>query len=172
MNDLARQKRALTPKQEAFCQHVATGHTLTNAYRMAYDATGMKDSTVNRKASGLHSLPAIRSRVEELAKIEERKSIADRTELLQIATKIVRGGDDVKPSDILKGIEILSRMQGFDSPQTSVSFNVSVRRSPEEMRAILARQVKMSDLPLFKRLEAPDGSAADAANEAGDSLQE
>ena len=167
MSDLARQKRALTPKQEAFARYVATGHALSDAYRMAYDAGRMKDTTVNRKASGLHSLPAIRSRVQELSKIEDRKSIADRTELLQIATNIVRGGGDVKPSEILKAIEILSRMQGFDSPQTSVQFNVSVRRSPEEMRAILARQVKMSDPQLFKRLGAPDGE-----NEAGDSGQE
>ena len=156
MKELASDKRKLTPKQEAFCRHVAIGNTMTHAYRKAYNASGMKDSTVNRNASRLHSLPYIRSRVQELIKIEERKAIADRTELLQIATKIVRGGDDVKPSDILKGIEILSRMQGFDSPQTSVSFNVSVRRSPEEMRAILARQVKMSDPPRFERLEEPD----------------
>lgn len=167
MKELASDKRTLTHKQEAFCRHVASGHTMTNAYRKAYNASRMKDTTVNRKASGLHSLPHIRSRVQELAKIEERKCIADRTELLEIATKIVRSGDDVRPSDILKGIEILSRMQGFDSPQTSVSFNVSVRRSPEEMRAILARQVKMADPPRFERLEAPDGE-----NEAGDSSQE
>ncbi len=167
MKELASDKRKLTPKQEAFCRYVAAGHTQTNAYRMAYDASRMKNTTATRKASGLHSLPYIRSRVQELSKIEESKCIADRTELLEIATKIVRGGGDVKPSDILKGIEILSRMQGFDSPQTSVSFNVSVRRSTEEMRAILARQVKMSDPQLLKRLKAPDG-----ANEAGDSGQE
>lgn len=167
MNDPARKKRALTPKQEAFCRHVAAGQTLTDAYRMAYDAQRMKDATINRKASGLHSLPAIRSRVQALMKIEARKSIADRTELLQIATKIVRGGDDFRPSDILKGIEVLSRMQGFDSPQTSVSFKVSVRRSTEEMRAILARQIKMCDPPRFERHEAAEGG-----NDSGDSDQQ
>ncbi len=35
--------------------------------------------------------------------------------------------------------EILSRMQGFDAPSTSVSLNLSLRQSPDEMREILRR---------------------------------
>ena len=40
----------LTPKQEAFCQrYIETGNA-TEAYRLAYDAKGMKPSSVSRKA--------------------------------------------------------------------------------------------------------------------------
>lgn len=141
-------KRPLTSKQELFCQQVATGHNLTDSYRVAYDAGGMKDSSVHRKASELHGLPAIRSRIEELARIEEQKSVASRIELLQIATMIARGEE--RATDRLKAVEILSRMQGFDAPSQSVSVSLSVRRSPDEMREILRRQVDFSDLDLFK----------------------
>ncbi len=157
-------QRRLTAKQESFAQHVAMGYNLTDSYRMAYSAASMKDSTVHRKASGVHSNALVRARIADLVKIEEKKSIADRTELLQIATRIVRSkpDDGIRAAEILKAIEILSRMQGYDSPQANISFNVSVRRSPDEMREILARQISMADLPLF---------ATPVAIEAGDSGQ-
>ena len=44
-------KDGLTAKQEAFAQAVSDGLTLSDAYRKAYDAENMKDSTVWSKAS-------------------------------------------------------------------------------------------------------------------------
>lgn len=44
-------KDGLTAKQEAFAQAVSDGMTLSDAYRKAYDAENMKDSTVWSKAS-------------------------------------------------------------------------------------------------------------------------
>ena len=44
-------KDGLTAKQEAFAQGVSDGLTLSDAYRKAYDAENMKDSTVWSKAS-------------------------------------------------------------------------------------------------------------------------
>lgn len=158
MNKLVKQRK-LTPKQEAFARSVSIGNNLSDSYRVSYNATNMKDTTVNRKASLLHSNPLVRARIEELTKIEVEKSIADRTELLQIATKIARSKEDegIRAAEVLKAIEILSRMQGFDAPTKTVSFNVSARRSPEEMREIIARQLSMSDLPLFKALPSSQG---------------
>lgn len=161
MNKLVKQRK-LTPKQEAFARSVSIGNNLSDSYRLSYNATNMKDTTVNRKASELHSNPLVRARIEELTKIEVEQSIADRTELLQIATKIARaeGEDGIRAAEILKAVEILSRMQGFDAPTKSIAFNVSARRSPEEMREILARQISMSDLPLFRELPAHQGGHA------------
>jgi len=56
----------LTAKQEAFAQGIADGLGQGDAYRMAYDAEGMKDSTVYSKASILMSDGKIRARVDEL----------------------------------------------------------------------------------------------------------
>lgn len=65
----------LTPKQEAFAQQVAEGKTYSDAYRFAYDAEGMKDTTINNKAYILMSKDYIRARVEELRKpvVEETR---------------------------------------------------------------------------------------------------
>ena len=46
-------KGGLTAKQEAFAQAVSDGMTLSDAYRKAYDAENMKDSTIWSKASEL-----------------------------------------------------------------------------------------------------------------------
>ena len=141
-------QRALKAKQEAFCQYVAKGNSLSDSYRRSYNALKMKDSSIHRKASELHTLACVRDRIVELAKKEEEATIANRTECLQISTRIARGSE--KDSDRLKAVEILSRMQGFDAPSTSVSLNLSLRRSPDEMREILRRQVDFTDLELFK----------------------
>lgn len=57
----------LTPKQEAFCQAVASGQlSYSDAYRAAYDARRMKPTTVNRKAMELLGNGTITARIEEL----------------------------------------------------------------------------------------------------------
>jgi hypothetical protein len=61
--------KALTPKQEKFAQGVASGKTQADAYRAAYNANNMKDSTIWKKASLLMIKGEVRGRVEELKKV-------------------------------------------------------------------------------------------------------
>lgn len=61
----------LTVKQEAFAQALANGLSNADAYRSAYDASGMKDASIHTEASKLATNPAISSRVQSL--IEENK---------------------------------------------------------------------------------------------------
>lgn len=57
---------ALTIKQETFCQkYVETGNA-SEAYRLAYDADGMKPATVNKRAGELFANGAITGRITEL----------------------------------------------------------------------------------------------------------
>lgn len=66
----------LTPKREKFAQAVASGKNQSEAYRLAFDATHMKPSTVNVKASELMANGTVRGRVEELrAPIAEKAQI-------------------------------------------------------------------------------------------------
>lgn len=58
----------LTPKQEKFAQGVASGMSRVDAYRAAYDCSGMKDSTVHRNAFTAMQNSKIVARVEELQK--------------------------------------------------------------------------------------------------------
>lgn len=68
----------LTSKQEHFSQQVATGSTLTDAYRSAYAAEKMKDSSVWVEACKLAQHPKVSQRIDQI--IEEnaaRKQSAD-----------------------------------------------------------------------------------------------
>jgi len=56
----------LTKKQEAFAQAIITEDTLSNAYRKAYDCSGMTNKSVNERASVDSKEVKIASRVAEL----------------------------------------------------------------------------------------------------------
>lgn len=63
----------MTPKQEKFCQLYVEIGNASEAYRQAYDAGRMKDSSVNVKASELLANGKVAVRVAELkAKHAER----------------------------------------------------------------------------------------------------
>ena len=56
----------LTPKQESFCQrYIETGNA-SEAYRLSYDADGMKPESINRKAKELIDNGKIAARLSEL----------------------------------------------------------------------------------------------------------
>lgn len=59
---------ALTPKQEAFAQAVATGKTQADAYRAAFSASKMKPETIHKRASELMANGEVTGRVAELRK--------------------------------------------------------------------------------------------------------
>jgi len=56
----------LTPKMERFAQEVASGKTQAEAYRIAYDVSGSKDSSIHVNASKLMSNTKIQQRVDEI----------------------------------------------------------------------------------------------------------
>lgn len=58
----------MTPKEEKFAQLVASGKTQADAYRGAYDAENMKDTTIASKASIVMAKGHVRARVEALRK--------------------------------------------------------------------------------------------------------
>lgn len=66
----------LTVKQEAYCQRLAEGLSATEAYRLAYDASGMKANVVNNEAWRLSARPDIAKRTADLiAEKQARNSI-------------------------------------------------------------------------------------------------
>ncbi len=88
-------KSGLTDKQEAFAQSIAAGHSQSEAYRMAYNAKKMKDSTVHSKASALAANGKVRARVEELKALvlaqATKGTIASATDVLEEMTCIALG---------------------------------------------------------------------------------
>lgn len=67
---------ALTAKQEAFAQAVASGMNQSDAYRTAYQASGMKASSVNVNASKMMADAKVAQRVADL-----RKPVAEKAQI-------------------------------------------------------------------------------------------
>jgi phage terminase small subunit len=80
--------RALTPKQEQFCQAYIESNNATEAYRRSYSTSAMKKSTIHRTAHALMQNSKVAARIGDLQE-EGRKrhdiTVASLTEQLQDA---------------------------------------------------------------------------------------
>jgi len=61
-----RKSSGLTKKQETFARAVITEDTLSDAYRQAYDCSGMSNNAIHEEASQLNKHPDVALRVAEL----------------------------------------------------------------------------------------------------------
>ena len=57
---------SLTTKQEIFVQRLIEGYSQREAYKFAYEASSMKNETIDKRASELFSKGEIKGRYEEL----------------------------------------------------------------------------------------------------------
>ena len=72
----------LTPKQEAFVQALIAGKSQREAYKEAYNATNMKDKTIDEKACVLFKTDKVRKRYEELLEEHKQKALYTREEAI------------------------------------------------------------------------------------------
>lgn len=122
----------LTPKQEAFClAYIETGNA-SEAYRRAYDASGMNDNSINRKAKELIDNVKITARLQEIRKpavekaqitlethLADLKALRDKADAAEkfgpaIAAEIARGkasGLYVEKIDATLGVTMMSDEQ-------------------------------------------------------------
>ena len=91
----------LTIKQEKFCQvYIETGNA-SEAYRRAYDASGMKPNTVEKRACELLKNGKVAGRVRELASAHAQRheiTIDKLTEMLVHAYKLAMKKEVASPS--------------------------------------------------------------------------
>ena len=66
---------ALTKKQEMFCYEVIKQSTLSAAYRIAYDTSGMTNKQVWEESSKLYKNPKVVQRTKELKDKVEKKEL-------------------------------------------------------------------------------------------------
>jgi hypothetical protein len=103
----------LTAKQEAFAQAIADGMGQADAYRMAYDAEGMKDSTVYPKASRMMNEGKIRARIDELkAQVAEKQLWSREMSVKALVQAYREGSGAVKVS----AVKELNAMHGYNEP--------------------------------------------------------
>ena len=126
---------ALTPKQEKFAQEVASGKNNSDAYRAAYDARRMKDSSVNCNASKIAGDAKVTQRVKELrapvaekaqitleSHLEDLKSLRDAArELNQIGAAIT--------AEIARGKASGVHVEKSEQTVTSNNYTFNVRRA-------------------------------------------
>lgn len=117
----------LTPKQEAFCQAVVGGKTLSDAYRSAYSASKMQDNTINTVASKMMSKYEISIRVDELKAQLSEKLLWTREDSLKTLIAVINKPDNA--GNIISSVQAINKMQGFDAAEKhehSGNLNVSI----------------------------------------------
>jgi len=107
----------MSPKQEQFAQCIADGMTQADAYRTAYVASNMKDSSIHVNASKLLADAKVSQRVAELKAKLVSKALWTRemsVQALVSAYKIAKGKDNA--SGMTGAIKELNAMHGFNEP--------------------------------------------------------
>lgn len=121
---------ALTAKQEAFCQGIADGLTQAEAYRRAYNAKNMKDSTIHVKASELMADGKIAGRVQQMRDALAQAMIWRREDSVVVLAEIARAKEEAPQSARVSAVKELNAMHGFNEP-TKVDVGLQVLRLNE-----------------------------------------
>jgi hypothetical protein len=111
------ERPALTIKQEAFCQAVASGlyPSQAAAYRIAYDAENMSQESVYQVASRLMADVRIASRIDE---IKALKQAGDRLDSAKIRAHVIARlhieslDPDSSPASRIRALELLGKLGG------------------------------------------------------------
>jgi len=122
----------LTAKQEAFCQGIADGLGQADAYRMAYDAEGMKDNTIYSKASVLMSDGKVTARVAELKAQVAEKQLWTREMSVKGLMSAYRIALEAKASTgMTAAVKELNIMHGYNEP-TKLAVNMHFKPITDE----------------------------------------
>lgn len=109
---------ALTPKQELFAQHVASGKSQSAAYRAAYDVgEDTKPETIWSEGTRTASDPSVSARIKELrAELAEQCLWTREDSVIALVNGVVRV-QGVKETDLIAAIKELNVMHGFKAPE-------------------------------------------------------
>ena len=133
----------LTGKQEAFAQKVAAGAVLSDAYREAYEAENMKDSSIWTEACKLAQHPKVSHRIKAIqADIEaDRRTREARRE--EYVLKMLQAEAEGAETDgaRVRALELLGKTIGMftDRVETDDQTERSAADIEAEIRRTLAR---------------------------------
>ena len=112
---MAAKGSGLTSKQQHFCRAVASGCTMSDAYREAYSAGRMKPATINREAHTLMAIPKITTRVAALQRAKDRalvvSAVSDREKVLTALRDFMVNADTDNAK--IRATELLGRTVGL-----------------------------------------------------------
>lgn len=125
----------LTAKQEAFCQGIADGLGQADAYRAAYDADGMKDTTIYPLASKLMKNDKVTARIAELKSQVQEKQLWSREMSVKGLVAAYRVANEGKNASGMTGaIKELNAMHGYNEP---AKLNVSGNMMHQIVRKVI-----------------------------------
>ena len=135
---MAKKGTALTPKQQHFCRAVASGLTLSDAYREAYNVSKMSAAAIHNESSLLMAHHDVTVRVESLQRAKDRAVIASSlSDGEKVKTKLRELLDNPTgtPAEhvALRACDLLGKTVGLYKDV----IETQVQRSPEEIRAEL-----------------------------------
>lgn len=114
----------LTEKQDKFCQEVASGLSLAEAYRRAYATDGMAPRTIYNNASALFSRDDISGKVFALQAQKRRGTMHDYAQAKDFAlARLQHEAEQAEqPAARIRAIELIMRHHGLlsDKPQEAV----------------------------------------------------
>jgi hypothetical protein len=116
--------KTLTPKQETFCQAVASGKSLSDAYRFAYKSNDMKAATIQNKAHVVAKNGDVTARIAEIKKSLEDKQLWTREKSVEALIAAYKEG---APSVKVSAVKELNLMHGFNAP---IQMEIGVRELP------------------------------------------
>lgn len=116
----------LTAKQEKFCQSIAGGMNQTEAYKSAYNTSGMSKKVVWNKAYKLADKGEVGVRISELKAQIAKKQLWTRELSVNILGSIAtnRGA---KNGDRIAAVKELNSMHGFNTVVDLESYVMPVR---------------------------------------------
>lgn len=105
----------LTAKQAKFAEKLADGESQAEAYRIAYDASGMAPETIHSHASRLAARDTVRARVNALVearmRLMETRGISDRVKVIKLLRSFAE--DDARPDHVrLRAVELWGKTCG------------------------------------------------------------
>jgi hypothetical protein len=122
----------LTAKQEAYAQGIADGLGQADAYRMAYDAEGMKDNTIYPLASKLMNNSKVATRVAELKAQVAEKQLWTREMSVKGLMTAYRIALEAKASTgMTAAVKELNIMHGYNEP-TKLAVNMNFKPITDE----------------------------------------
>lgn len=119
----------LTAKQDKFAQCIALEEmNQADAYRTAYDTSGMSDKTIHEKASILANNDKVRARILELRNETMTPKVMSAQRRREKLTDLAENSED--PNIAMKAIDLLNKMTGeyVQKVQASVTYEDNLRK--------------------------------------------
>lgn len=125
----------LTPKQEKFVKCIVLdGMNYSDAYRSAYNTSGMAEKTINEKACRLKDQDNIRARILELSAEIDSPKIMSATRRAEKLSEYAEHAED--PNVAMKAIDLLNKMTGeyVQKVEANVdtSYTINIELSDDE----------------------------------------